>query len=136
MIAACSGAIPWSVSVFPEADIQVSDEGLSVWVADDADERRRGLMEVERLPGDIDGMLFVYQVPASVSFGMFNTPMALDIWWFDANGLLIGTAEMEPCPQRPCTSYGSPGPIRWVLETPQGTYDFRPGDILSTVESG
>ncbi len=92
-------------------------------------------MDVDRLPDDINGMLFVYQAPASVSFGMFNTLIPVDIWWFDANGHLIGTAEMAPCPQQPCASYGSPGPIMWVLETPQGTYDFRPGDFLSTVES-
>ncbi len=122
-----------AASTFPEVDIGVAGELATVWVADEPAERRQGLIGVDQLPRGIDGMLFVYEAETSVTFTMFNTLMPLDIWWFDANGVLVGSAEMEPCESRPCTSYGSPGPIQWVLETPQGKYDFAPGAMISDV---
>lgn len=131
VVSACSGAI--SASTFTEADIGVGDELVTVWVADQHAERRRGLRGVDQLPRGIDGMLFVYETETSVTFSMFNTLMSLDIWWFDANGVLVGSAEMEPCESKPCTSYRSPGPIQWVLETPQDKYDFAPGAMISDV---
>jgi len=108
---------------------------LSVAIADEPEEKGRGLREVEDL-GRLDGMLFVYDTEAQATFGMLNTPMPLDIWWFDSEGVLIGTSEMEPCPFEPCVSFGSPGPVRWVLETPRGDFEFEMGSMLSTVESG
>ncbi|MCH7582761.1 MAG: DUF192 domain-containing protein [Acidobacteria bacterium] len=131
LVSGCSGAIP--ASTFPEAEIGVGDELITVWVADEPAERRQGLMEVDQLPRDIDGMLFVFEAETSVTFAMFNTPMPLDIWWFDPAGVLVGWAEMEPCQSRPCTSYRSPGPIRWVLETPRDKYDFALGAVISGV---
>ena len=89
-------------------------------------------MEVEELPERLDGMLFVYDTPRSVSYHMQNTPMPLDIWWFDLNGVLIGSAEMEPCFIESCTNYRSPGPVMWVLETPRHVYEFEHEDQLST----
>jgi uncharacterized membrane protein (UPF0127 family) len=130
---ACSQATPASTS--SEADIEVGGEPLTVWVADEPIERQQGLMGVDRLPLGIDGMLFVYESERSTTFSMFNTPMTLDIWWFDSDGVLVGSAEMEPCFAKPCTSYRSPGPIESVLETPQDRYDFRPGIGLSTIDS-
>lgn len=134
-LCACTGqaADPHS---FPVTSIQVGETALSVWVADDATERYQGLREVAELPAGIDGMLFVYEAPTPATFGMLDTLIPLDIWWFDGNGLLVGSGEMEPCPEEPCASYRSPGPVMWVLETPSGTHDFAAGAPLSTGESG
>ncbi len=118
------------------AEVDVSGEVLTVWVADEPNERRQGLREVEALPPGIEGMLFVYGAPVRVSYGMLNTPMPLDIWFFDANGALIGSAEMTPCPEPPCPAYRSPGRVGWVLETPQGGYQFAASATISTVETG
>ena len=85
--------------------------------------------------GRLDGMLFVYDIETQATYGMLNTPMPLDIWWFDGDGVLLGTTEMEPCPFEPCVRYASPGPVRWVLETPRGAFDLEVGSVLSTVES-
>jgi uncharacterized membrane protein (UPF0127 family) len=93
-------------------------------------------MGVENLPGDIDGMLFVFPEPRETGFHMRNTLVDLDIWWFDSGMTLVGSAEMEPCEGEPCTSYRSPGEVQWVLETPRGTHEFEPGVRLSIVESG
>lgn len=133
VVVAC-GATPGAG--FAEAEIALGEEVLTVWIATEPAERQQGLMEVDRLPPRLDGMLFVYQTSTSVTFTMFNTPMPLDIWWLDGEGVLIGSAEMEPCFSKPCTSYRSPGPIQWVLETPQGQYDFQSGVVLSTIDIG
>jgi uncharacterized membrane protein (UPF0127 family) len=119
----------------PGQSIAVGEQELLVAIADEPAERGSGLMEVEDL-GALDGMLFVYDVEAQATFFMLNTLIPLDVWWFDGDGILIGTAGMDPCPFEPCVSYGSPGPVRWVLETPLGDFDFEMGSLLSNVERG
>ena len=89
-------------------------------------------MGLEELPDGMDGMLFWYPSPRGASFTMRDTLIPLDIWWFDDDGVLIGSDEMEPCPETPCESYPSPGSISWALETEQGRFDFTLGDRLST----
>jgi uncharacterized membrane protein (UPF0127 family) len=62
---------------------------------------------------------------------MDGVAMPLDIAWFDGDGVLIGTAEMTPCPAEPCPRYTAPGPYRWALEAPPGAFgDLSPGARL------
>lgn len=134
LIAACDpGPDPFR---FPIGEISVGEASLSVWVADEAPERRQGLRGVARLPDEIDGMLFVFPMPASLSFTMRDTLIPLDIWWFDGDMRLIGRTAMEPCQGEPCVSYGSPGDARWALETMAGEWTFMTGSELSIVENG
>jgi len=105
-------------------------------VADEPDERSRGLREVTRLPADIDGMLFAFTEPAVPTFVMEDTRLALDLWFFDEDGVLVATEEMEPCSAEPCSRYPAPGEVSWALETPLGVHEFEPGDLLSTSDSG
>jgi uncharacterized membrane protein (UPF0127 family) len=131
VVVACGSALPVGLEGFGQAIITVGDEELTVLVADTPDERRQGLMGVDELPEGIDGMLFVFPTAGSVSFYMLETLIPLDIWWFGADGSLLGGTAMEPCPARPCVSYRSPGPVRWTLETPQGRYELEAGELLS-----
>lgn len=119
----------------PGESIAVGDQELLVAIADDPTERGVGLVAVEDL-GALDGMLFVYDAEAPATFFTLNMLIPLDVWWFDGDGVLIGTAEMDPCSFEPCVRYGSPGPVRWVLETPLGDFEFEMGSMLSNVESG
>jgi len=112
--------------------ISVDGADLKVWVADSASVRSQGLMGVESLPDGVDGMLFVFENASLRSFHMLDTRLALDIWWFDADGHLIGSDEMEPCPEEPCPSHSSPDEVAWALETPLGDFDFPMGAVLST----
>lgn len=92
-------------------------------------------MKVEDL-GDLDGMIFVYDRPQFVNFTMRNTILPLDIWFIDTDGVIVGTAEMEPCVSESCLRYGSPTEVMWVLETPLSQFDFAIGDVVSNMPSG
>lgn len=121
---------------FTTVTIEVGDATLTVAVADTADERGQGLRRVEELPDGLDGMLFVFEEPKSVTFGMRETIIPLDIWWFDGEGALLGSTAMTPCPAEPCAFYASPAPVAWALETPQGERSFPPDVVLSTGDNG
>lgn len=125
-----------SSDAFPVGQIEVGDSALTVWVADESPERRQGLRGVEEMPDGLDGMLFEFPEPSSLSFTMRDTLIPLDIWWFDAEMTLIGSTAMAPCESEPCVSYRSPGDARWVLETPSGEARFEVGEQLSVVENG
>jgi len=101
---------------------------MTVAVAETSAQRNQGLRDVESLPAGIDGMLFVFGEPRPATFGMRDTSMPLDIWWFDAEGLLLGSARMEPCTSVSCPGYASPGEVSWALETPAGAVKLAPGD--------
>ena len=104
---------------------------LTVAVAETSGQRSQGLREVESLPAGLDGMLFVFGEERSASFGMEDTLIPLDIWWFDEDGLLVGSTTMEPCSDGACPSYPSPGGVSWALETPAGEWRFAAGAELA-----
>jgi uncharacterized protein len=104
---------------------------LTVAVAETPDQRSQGLRDVEALPAGLDGMLFVFGEERSATFGMKDTLIPLDIWWFDGDGRLLGSTTMEPCPGSSCPSYPSPGEVSWALETPAGEWRFDADALLT-----
>ena len=97
--------------------------GWCVLLAATSEQRQRGLMEVVDL-GGYAGMLFVWEGDVSSSFYMRNTPTPLSIGWFDANGALVSTADMDPCADvQGCPTYPSGGRYRFALEVAQGSLD-------------
>lgn len=101
----------------------------------DPEQRERGLMEVtDEDLGGYDGMLFEYQAEQSGAFWMRNTPMPLSIAFFDGDGVLVSTADMEPCGDSPdCPTYPATGSFEYAIEVPQGQLDeigVEPGSRL------
>jgi uncharacterized membrane protein (UPF0127 family) len=95
--------------------------GWCVLLAATSEQRQRGLMEVTDL-GGYTGMLFVWDEDTSSGFYMRNTPTPLSIGWFDAEGALVSTADMDPCADvAGCPTYPSGGSYRFALEVPQGS---------------
>lgn len=93
---------------------------FTIEIADDPQERARGLMYRQHLPRDA-GMLFVYDPPQEASFWMKNTPLPLDIIYADERGVIINIARMTT----PYSTKGIPsgGVIRGVLEINGGLSD-------------
>ena len=65
---------------------------FNVEIADTEYSRNKGLMWREHIPNGT-GMLFVWEREAYRNFWMKNTPSALDILFFDEDGMLINVAE-------------------------------------------
>ncbi len=76
---------------------------VCLWLADSTEERGRGLMGVTDL-GGAAGMAFVFEPPTNVSFYMFQTPTPLSIAWFGVDGAWVGSADMEPCTDKPASA--------------------------------
>jgi uncharacterized membrane protein (UPF0127 family) len=102
---------------------------LCVWLADQPELRRRGLMGVTDL-GDGAAMAFVYPRPTTTSFWMRDTLLPLSIAFFDADGSFLDSFDMTPCTTRTCPNYPTPPQFTVALEVPQG----RLGELL--VEAG
>lgn len=101
----------------------VSDSGegsTCAAVADTPAARAQGLMGVEDWQG-FGAMLFVFEETVDGGFTMRDTPMPLSIAWFDSEGDLVSTADMEPClDQVDCPSYRADGPYQFAVEVEQG----------------
>ncbi len=94
------------------------------------------MRNVEALPSEVDGMIFMYEIPSQVTFVADDTLIPLDVWWFGPEGVLLTSDQMRPCLDSVCDELDSPGPISSVLETPAGEYRFSVGATLSTGENG
>lgn len=123
MLAGCCGTPGEEpLSAFDEVEIIVGRETWLVAVADDAGERSRGLMGVADL-GGLDGMLFVYSADTEATFWMKNTPIPLDVAFFDSEGELVDLLRMEPCAADPCRTYSAGARYRYAIEVPAGGFD-------------
>ena len=116
---------------FDVDEISVGETTLTVAIATTQEQRSQGLRGVGSLPDGLDGMLFVFGEERSATFGMEDTLIPLDVWWFDGEGLLLGSTAMEPCSESPCHSYPSPSELSWALETPAGEWRFPSGALLT-----
>ena len=109
---------------------QLAPLSLRVEVADSARLRAKGLMFREALT-DSDGMLFLWQDTAVRQFWMKDTPLSLDILFFDRDGVLIHHEDAQPPYSEQLIS--SLMPTSFVLELEAGMrlhYQIEIGDRL------
>ena len=92
---------------------------LCLWIAEDGEQRARGLMGVTDL-GRADGMAFTYPTPTTGAFWMKNTLMPLSIAFFDGDGRYLDAFDMEPCTADPCERYPTPSGFVVAVEVAQG----------------
>jgi uncharacterized membrane protein (UPF0127 family) len=101
---------------------------FDVEVADDDEERTRGLMFRESLADD-QGMLFDFPEPTYLSFWMYNTAISLDIIFIGEDGRILNIADhTTPYSEAPIPAAGL---TRGVLEIRAGRAEelgIRPGD--------
>jgi uncharacterized membrane protein (UPF0127 family) len=120
----CSAAGVFSTgcsSATPTEQVTVGGKSFDVEIADDFNERARGLMFRERmLPGH--GMLFVHEREEPLAYWMKNTKIPLDILYFDASRRLVSIQKgVPPCSAGDrCPNYPSTGPAKYVLELNAG----------------
>lgn len=104
-------------------------------VADTAAERYQGLRRVADL-GALDGMIFVWDSEVVTAFTMRTVPIALDIGFFGADGVLFDVMRMEPCGDSyDCPLYATDRPFQFAIETPAGGWAAIP-DAATLVRQG
>lgn len=92
---------------------------INVEIADDENERAKGLMLREKL-NENDGMLFVFDEDSYQTFWMKSTLIPLDIIFIDENFGIIDIKTAVPCKEDPCMLYKSSKPAKYALEVNAG----------------
>ncbi|MEX0406648.1 DUF192 domain-containing protein [Aquibium sp. LZ166] len=121
-VSAQESGSPMILPVDPAPLVVETDAGaksFAVEIADEPEERRRGLMFRERLP-ESQGMLFVFEQTQPLGFWMMNTILPLDLLFISEDGEVRAILQGEPY----STDTISPGPDepgRFVLELNAGT---------------
>ncbi|MEM1222036.1 MAG: DUF192 domain-containing protein [Verrucomicrobiota bacterium] len=129
------GATVDGATLFP---IKVGAKMTQLELALNDSERAKGLMFRESLKAD-HGMLFIFKDVRKQSFWMRNTPLPLDLGYFDASGRLIEIRKLYPHDETAIESRSSE--ILMALEMEQGWFqanDVKPGDKidLNAVKEG
>lgn len=102
----------------PLYPITIGTVGVEASVADDPNERRRGLSGTLGLP---DGVvkLFIFATAGPQGIWMKDMQYPIDIMWLDAAGMVIHI-EQEVRPESYPKSFASPVPALYVIEAEAG----------------
>jgi uncharacterized membrane protein (UPF0127 family) len=108
---------------FPLGTLVIQTSGasvrLDVEIAETAEARARGLMEVERLD-KVDGMVFVFEAVSRGGFWMKNTLIPLDIAFWNDEMKIVDILQMEPCKEDPCQVYTPKASYIGAVEVDKG----------------
>lgn len=121
----CSPEEPNALESMPQADVKTGDHRFRVWVADEPQERERGLMKVTARQmnplsdGTERGMVFVFPTEQRHGFWMKDTIIPLDIAFIRTDGTIVSIQTMAPLDTR---HYYPEGPYRCALEVRGNTF--------------
>jgi len=91
-----------------------------VEIADDVEERARGLMFRNSLEWN-NGMLFIFEEERNLTFWMKNTYIPLDMIFINKDLRVVYIKEnAQPCLEENCIIYPSNQPAKYVLEVNAG----------------
>ena len=94
---------------------------IDAQVAQTPEQREIGLMYRASMPVT-EGMLFVFEAPATQCFWMKNTLLPLTAAFVADDGRIVNLADMKP---QTADSHCSTQPVRYVLEMNQGWFAKR-----------
>lgn len=101
----------------PVNTVTLKNTTFAVEIADDDEERARGLMYRDKLARN-QGMLFVFPKEEPRTFWMKNTLISLDMIFLDGEQTIVSIQKQaKPCrKQLVCPLYESHKPAKYVLE--------------------
>jgi uncharacterized membrane protein (UPF0127 family) len=92
-------------------------------------QRQQGLMFREKM-GPNEGMVFVFDAPATVCMWMKNTLLPLSVAFIDESGKIVNIEDMKP---QTTESHCAKKPVRYALEMNQGWFkqkNIKPGSAI------
>jgi uncharacterized protein len=101
--------------------LQAGMYNIQAQVAQPADQRQIGLMYRKEMPTH-EGMIFVFEQPATQCFWMRNTLIPLSAAFVAEDGSIVNIEDMKPQSDE---SHCSKKPVRFVLEMNQGWFAKR-----------
>jgi uncharacterized membrane protein (UPF0127 family) len=119
-------------TTLPRIKLQAGMYQIDTQVAQTPDQRSIGLMFRKEMPQH-EGMLFVFEQPATQCFWMKNTLLPLTAAFVADDGTIVNLADMKP---QTTDSHCSEKPVRFVLEMNQGWFakkGLKAGSRLSGV---
>jgi uncharacterized membrane protein (UPF0127 family) len=119
-------------SVADKPILKINNESIDLIVADDQQEREKGLGDRESMPNDT-AMLFVFEQPDIYEFWMKDMKFPLDIVWLNENREVIHIKENAQPDSYP-ESFVPPQKALYVIELNAGLvskYGIKVGNILN-----
>lgn len=105
----------------PVAALSAGMYNIAAQVARTPEQRQIGLMFRKQMATH-EGMLFVFEAPATQCFWMKNTWLPLSAAFIAEDGTIVNIEDMAPMTE---TSHCSAQPVRFVLEMNQGWFAKR-----------
>ena len=102
----------------PRVKLSAGMHQIDAQVAQTPAQRQIGLMHRREMPQH-EGMLFVFEQPATQCFWMKNTLLPLTAAFIADDGTIVNLADMKPQTE---DSHCSSKPVRFVLEMNQGWF--------------
>jgi uncharacterized membrane protein (UPF0127 family) len=117
-LAPCVLAFAGQPAKLPTIPLNVGLYVIKAEVAATPAEREQGLMFREQMAPN-EGMVFLFESPASVCMWMKNTLIPLSVAFIDENGKIVNIEDMQP---QTTDSHCSKKSIRYALEMNRGWF--------------
>ena len=145
----CTPSRPNELDKLGIVAVTIKGQATNLWIADENDERARGLMfvtseEMADLPdarqagsaGTKRGMIFIFEFEQHLSFWMKNTIIPLDIAYLDSAGTVLAIHTMPALDDR-VGLYSSGSPARFAIEVNENVWaeiGLEVGDTIALPE--